>query len=102
MTTIEIPPTPTSPRTSPPGRTSGSASRDDVADGADVREQLLEGLRLAYEERWRLITGESTPGAAAADLARNSAEIAALEHRCRPRPSVLVRRNGPDPSVFLG
>lgn len=65
-------------------------------------EEPLEALRLAYDERWRLVAGEAVPGAADADLTRNSAQIAALERHCRPQPSVLVRRNGPDPSTFLG
>lgn len=96
MTTIDTPST--SP--SSPQQTSQQTPQQNPV--VDLREQPLEALRLAYDERWRLVAGESAPGAAAEALSRNTAEITALERRCRPQPSVLVRRTTPDPSVFLG
>lgn len=100
MTTIDTPSTsPSSPQQTSQQTPQQTPQQNPVVD---LREQPLEALRLAYDERWRLVAGESAPGAAAEALSRNTAEITALERRCRPQPSVLVRRTTPDPSVFLG
>ncbi|WP_432513118.1 hypothetical protein [Kineococcus sp. SYSU DK001] len=73
---------------------------DEVA--VDVRDRPLEDLRLAYEERWRLVADDRADHPTSQALARNAARIADLERRCRPAGRVLPRRTGPDPSTFLG
>ena len=63
----------------------------------DLREEPLEALHLAYEQRWRLLA-EDAPDA---DLSRNAELVRTLELRCRPARR-LPRRSGPDPATFLG
>ncbi|WP_432520838.1 hypothetical protein [Kineococcus sp. SYSU DK006] len=77
--------------------TSTAPAHPSASTVLDLREEPLEALHRAYEQRWRLLA-EDAPDT---ELTRNAELVRSLEQRCRPGRR-LPRRSGPDPATFLG